>query len=332
MGYIPAMEKPKKVLFRCRLCPGDIVTLTAAVRDLHKAHPGKYLTGVDTTCAQLWHHNPYITWFKDEEESEVEVHEVHYPQINRSNQEPYHFIHGYAMDIADKLNIPKFKITEFKGDIHLHPNEKVWMSQVQEITGTNEPFWIICAGGKYDFTIKWWEHKRYQEVVNHFKGKIRFVQVGEERHNHLPLENVIDLRGKTDLRQLTRLVYHSQGVLCGVTSLMHLAAAVPTKYTLNRPCVVVAGGREPMHWEAYPFHQYIHTIGALKCCAHGGCWKARTKPIGDGDRKDELLCLDVVNDSLPRCMDMITSAEVIRRIEMYFNGGIIEYLENEKSI
>jgi hypothetical protein len=30
-------------------------------------------------------------------------------------------------------------------------------------------------------------------------------------------------RGRTDLRQLVRLVYHAQGVLCPVTLLMHLA-------------------------------------------------------------------------------------------------------------
>jgi len=32
--------------------------------------------------------------------------------------------------------------------------------------------------------------------------------------------------------------------------------------------------------------------------------------------------VDPVGD-LPRCMDMITSAEVIRRIEMYFQGGAL---------
>jgi len=30
--------------------------------------------------------------------------------------------------------------------------------------------------------------------------------------------------------------------------------------------------------------------------------------------------------NLPRCMDMITAEEVIRRIEWYFDGGAIEYL------
>ena len=123
--------------------------------------------------------------------------------------------------------------------------------------------------------------------------------MGEAGHHHPPLRNVLDLRGQTDLRQLVRLVYHAQGVLCPVTLLMHLAAAVETPPGMpkNRPCVVIAGGREPAQWEAYPHHQYIHTNGALMCCDHGGCWKSRVVPLGDGDEKDEPrnLCVNVVH-------------------------------------
>ena len=91
------------------------------------------------------------------------------------------------------------------------------------------PFWIVVAGGKFDYTIKWWDHDRFQQVVDHFRGRILFVQVGEAVHDHPPLRDVIDLRGRTDLRQLVRLVYHAQGVLCPVTLLMHLAAAVESR-------------------------------------------------------------------------------------------------------
>jgi len=64
---------------------------------------------------------------------------------------------------------------------------------------------------------------------------------------------------------------------------MHLASAVESKISKkhNRACVVIAGGREPVHWEAYPTHQFIHTIGALSCCQNGGCWRSRTIPLGD---------------------------------------------------
>ena len=91
--------------------------------------------------------------------------------------------------------------------------------------------------------------------------------------------------------------------------------------------MVVAGGREPPHWTAYPHHQFIHTVGALACCDDGGCWKSRTLPLGDGDEKDRPgeLCVDVVGN-LPRCMDMISAEEVCRRIEMYYRGGVLRPL------
>lgn len=134
------------------------------------------------------------------------------------------------------------------------------MSQVEEL-GFRGRFWIMMAGGKYDFTAKWWNPDFYQEVVDHFQGRIQFVQCGEAGHWHPPLKGVINLIGKTDTRQFVRLMYHADGVVCPVTFAMHLAAAVEMKpgRPKNRACVVIAGGREPSHWEAYPHHQFIHT-------------------------------------------------------------------------
>jgi ADP-heptose:LPS heptosyltransferase len=317
----------KKFIFTNYQSPGDVTMLTAAVRDLHRCHPNQFITDVRTACPHLWENNPYLTSLK-ENDPQVQVLPCEYPLIHRSNQTPVHFIYGFAEFLNQKLNL-QIKPTEFKGDIHISEKEKSWYSQVREIIGQDLPFWVIVAGGKNDFTTKWWAPDRFQNVVDHFRHKILFVQVGEKKHRHPALTGVIDLRGKTDLRQLVRLVYHSQGVLCPVTLLMHLAAAIEVKGGTPkcRPCVVVAGGREPSQWEAYPHHQFIHTNGSLKCCDFGGCWKSRTVPLGDGDEKDrpENLCVDVVR-KLPRCLDMITTDHVIQRLEMYFDGGAVEYL------
>ena len=317
----------RKLILKCGLSPGDIVMLTAAVRDLHHCYPGQFATDVRTLCPDLWDNNPHLTSLS-EDDPETEQIDCLYPLIDRCNESPYHCLHGFIEFLNDRLHLA-IKPTVFKGDIHLSGQERAWYSQVREVTGEGTPFWIIAAGGKYDLTIKWWQAERYQEVVNHFRGQIQFVQVGGDGHHHPKLKGVIDLRGQTSLRELIRLVYHSQGVLCSVTALMHLAAAVETKrgQPANRPCVAVAGGREPAHWEAYPDHQFIHTNGALRCCANGGCWKDRTARLRDGDERDKRdhLCVDVIK-GLPRCMDLITPAEVIRRIELYFKGGAIRQL------
>lgn len=314
----------RKLILRNHLSPGDILMLTAAVRDLHRTHPRQFQTDVRTPCPALWEHNPYITPMK-ESDAEVEVIDCHYPLIHQSNQLPYHFIHAFRLFLAEHLKV-KIRPHAFKGDIHLHGQEKAWMSQVDEITGNYDtPFWLIVSGGKSDFTAKWWDPKRCQAVVDHFQGRLQFVQCGarDAGHKHPVLNGVIDLVGKTDLRQMVRLMYHANGVICPVTMHMHLAAAVETKQgrPRNRPCVVIAGGREPSQWEAYPHHQYLHTNGSLRCCDDGGCWKSRIEPLGDGDEKDRSLCEYPIRLSsgqmLPKCLDLITAEAVIAAVERY---------------
>jgi len=317
----------RKLILKSGFSPGDIVMLTAAVRDLHHWYPGQFLTDVRTLCPGLWENNPHLTPLA-EDAPEVELIDCSYPLIDHCNEAPYHCLHGFIDFLNQRLGLT-IRPTAFKGDIHLSDLERSWYSQVHEAIGQDTPFCIVAAGGKYDVTIKWWRTERYQKVVDYFRGKILFAQVGELGHHHPKLEGVIDLRGQTNLRELVRLVYHSEGVLCSVTALMHLAAAVEIKggAPRNRPCVVVAGGREPAHWEAYPDHQFVHTNGALPCCAAGGCWKDRVLPLGDGDKRDrpDHLCVDVV-DHLPRCMDMISPEEIIRRVELYYSGRVLKYL------
>lgn len=341
--------------------------MTAAVRDLHRAHPGKFITDVYTSVGEIWENNPYITRLPyrverlgDQTEPEndreklvptrdlkiivedpdIEVYDCGYDgeyqaSINRSNQNAYHFIHGYAQDLEQKLGV-RVPVTEFKGDIHISQQEKVWMNQVQEL-GIYDNFWLVFSGGKYDYTAKWWNPQSYQAVVDHFKNRILFVQCGDPSHFHPPLDGVLNLVGKTSARQLIRLMYHASGVICPVTFAMHLAAAVPTrtfdqhgnKMPAHRPCIVLAGGREAMHWEAYPHHQFMHTVGALPCCTRGGCWKSRCQPVGDGDPKDENLCDFPVKVSetlqIGKCQTMITPQMVCESISFFYEGGLLRY-------
>ncbi|MBI3417902.1 MAG: hypothetical protein HY043_21625 [Verrucomicrobia bacterium] len=315
----------RKFLFKSHFSLGDTVLLTAAVRDLHKTFPRAFAMDVRTGFAELWANNPYLTPLDDYDPA-VSVVQCEMPLVDRSHESACHCLHGFV-DFFNRYLGTSIKPTQFKGDLHLTRSEKTRRSQVHELVGADVPFWIISAGGKLDYTIKLWEAARYQEVVDHFRGRIQFIQVGDAAHFHPKLKGVIDLRGKTTVRELVRLVYHAQGAVCGVTGLMHLAAAVPVRPGRHhtRPCVVVAGGRESPHWEAYPGHQFIHTVGALSCCATGGCWRARALPLGDGDEMDKNLCVDV-RGVLPRCMDMISSAEVVRRIETFFDGGVANYL------
>jgi ADP-heptose:LPS heptosyltransferase len=321
-------NRQRKVILRNHQSPGDILMLTAAVRDLKLSHP-TILVDVRTSTGEIWENNPYLTPI-DEKEENVEVYKVGYPLINTSNQGQHHFIHGFRYDLEDKLKL-KIKPTAFKGTIFLSEQEKSWTSQIED-KGIVNDFWIIMAGGKYDFTAKWWNPDYYQEVVNHFKDRITFVQCGEKKHHHPKLKGAVNLIGETDFRQFIRLIYHSVGVLCPVTFAMHAAEAIESKKGLkHRPCVVISGGREPSQWEKYPHHRFLETNGAMDCCDDGGCWRSRCQKVGDGDDKDDKnVCVYPIelksrNLSIPKCMNMIKPADVIRSIEMYYEGGILKY-------
>lgn len=313
--------RPQKLILRNFQSPGDLMMLTAAVRDLHRCYPGRFLTDVRTSCPELFWHNPHITPI-DENERGVRVMDCQYPLIHQSNEASFHFIYAFVDFLNRELQLD-IRPTAFRGDIHLAASERRRPAALRDRLD-DLPIWIICAGGKYDYTIKWWSRRRYQQIVDHFRGRLVFVQVGESGHYHPPLTGVVDLRGRTSLRELIRLTYHAAGVVCGVTFLMHLAAAVPQPRgrRSGRAGVIIAGGREPPHWEAYPTHQFLHTVGLLPCCATGGCWRSRTVPLGDGEGHDQpdRLCLRVVN-GLPRCMDLITAEKVCATIESCLEAG-----------
>ena len=286
-----------------------MVMLSAAIRDLQTAHPGCFAVDVRTPHPDLWRNNPHLTAIPD---GDSEAIEAHYPLIQQSNQGAHHFVHAYRQYLETKLGvvIPQ---GAFRGDIHLTAEEK-------STRPIKAPYWVIGAGGKRDFTAKWWDPQRWQAVVNHFAGKVKFVQVGDSRDVHPALSGVIDMRGKTSLRDLIVLIHHSAGVLCHVTSFMHLSAALPLEGGRIRPCVVVAGGREPSHWERYPGHAFLDTIGQLPCCASGGCWKARVVPGLGGDH-DKSLCTMPVEIRkgvhLPECLNRIQPADVITAMERF---------------
>jgi ADP-heptose:LPS heptosyltransferase len=231
----------RRLILKSFQSPGDVVMLTAAVRDLHAAAPGQFQTDVRTSTDGLWENNPYLTKLRDNEPG-VESFDVHYPLVHQSNQRPYHFLHGYTQFLEQKLGL-RIPVTKFAGDIHLNAEEK----SSPPLNGHSLPdrFWIVIAGGKYDFTAKWWNPASYQQVVDTFRGRIEFVQCGEAGHWHPPLNGVVNLIGKTSLREFVRLMHHAGGVVCPVTFAMHLAAAVETRpgWPKYRPCVVIAGGR-----------------------------------------------------------------------------------------
>lgn len=301
---------PSPILLRTDQMPGDTVVMTAAIYSLHRAHPGKYLTAVESPYPEVFKHNPDVIksnmwkgrtlqWVQD---SNYKILQMHYPAIHQCNDRGIHFMQGWCEHISAALGINVPLLTD---------RPRLYFPDPDPPT---EDYWVVCSGGKQDFTNKLWGWVKYQEVVARC-STIEFIQVGDKVEDQPRLRGTEDMVGKTTLRQLFDLVRRARGVLCGVSLLMHVAAA------LDKPCVVIAGGREPVAWNAYPKQQYVHTVGVLPCRSvqgHAGraCWRSRTVPLGDGSFYDRDLCERPVDGS-PQCMEMIEPEEIARLILRY---------------
>ena len=219
-------------------------------------------------------------------------------------------------------------------DIFLTEQEKSY-DMIKDVYGV-EKYWLIAPGGKTDCTCKIWDWRRFQKVVDHFDGLIKFVTIGKSEHVLERLDNVIDLTDKfnKDIRSLLPLTYHAEGCVSGVTFLMHLAAAMPPKRKNERkPCVSIYGGREPTSFTAYCNHQILHTNGAFDCCDNGGCWHSRVVPLGTSPSRNTRICRNPLLDNgrtIPACMNAITSDDVIRSLEKYYDGNIYSYMKPQK--
>jgi len=51
----------RRLILRSFQSPGDVLMLTAAVRDLHAAYPGEFETDVRTSADAIWENNPHVT-------------------------------------------------------------------------------------------------------------------------------------------------------------------------------------------------------------------------------------------------------------------------------
>lgn len=143
---------------------------------------------------------------------------------------------------------------------------------------------VIQSGGLsaiFPMRNKMWFPERFQGVVDELRRDIEFVQLGSAADPEL--SNVLDLRGKTSIRQSASILHHARAYIGTVGFLMHLARAVEC------PSVIVYGGREAPWQSGYTGN--INLYNGLPCSP---CWRWNSC---DFERK---------------CMTDITIAEVVR--------------------
>jgi hypothetical protein len=324
-------------LIHSRWALGDTVCMTALARDFHAAYGRQHQLAVAGNYSPVWFHNPYVLALgktgpapsnakRVSLEHQHAVHDANYggPRI--------HFLRCFY-DIFNKQTGLQVPILRPHGDLHLAGKETMPLYKGR--------YWVLAAGHKRDVTIKQWGYAAWQALVDRLRGAgLNLVQTGSTatRCYNPKLQGVTDAVGCTqNERDLFSLIAHADGVVCGVSAAMHIAAA------FEKPCVVLAGGREAPWWEHYTDryngfgpqakmrmeHKFLHTVGELACCRDSkqsprGCWKHWVTPptVLPRNKWHGKMCADVVQDHehselRPRCIAMITPEDAARAVLSY---------------
>src|SRR4030042_146958 len=289
----------KEIVFRNRQRIGDTLMFTCGVRDFKRAFP-EARVNVVSTAGHIWDYNPYLDrTLIPTDENTVKIGPGFL--TNASNRIDWHFANAYRVSIEEalKVHIPQ---GESRPDIWFTEEEYNAPRVIKQ------PYWIIVVNGEKGWGCKMYPFERWQEFVNQ-NPEITFVQAGTREDNPPRLQgsNVLDhvgmtQDGNTGIRDLFKLFLNAEGSIGLVSFHMHLSGA------LYKPCVVVAGAREPVSFTRYPGHQYLATDGCLPC-AVTACWHCDIKA-----------CPHLINQ-VPQCVDIISPDDLTRALRSYYKGG-----------
>lgn len=292
---------------------------------------------VETNFMPIWDNNPHLDEFPVED---MTLGWGPGTGTQTSNSSGLHACSSYRTSLLERLARFGVKIAQGVSipEIYLSKEEVNMEAEI------DRRYWLITTGGKTDYDSKLWHYDRWQEVVN-ARPDITFVQIGSLGDYHPVLEgaNVINMLGATEsaedytpdindgMRRLFRLFYHCDGSLGIVSAQMHIAAA------FEKPCVVVAGAREPASFEAYPYHRYLHNQGAMLCPKAGKETVGCTSPIKSCWRRKINACPNkrvmktaYGDQRVAKCIEMISVSDVLRAMQTYYDGGRLQPLHEPR--
>ncbi|MDB5143941.1 MAG: ADP-heptose:LPS heptosyltransferase-like [Mucilaginibacter sp.] len=135
-------------------------------------------------------------------------------------------------------------------------NGRIFSQQI--VIGTS------TTGAQMAMRNKEWIPERYQQIVDRFSHKYKFIQLGSQ--DDPPLSNVLDLRGKTTIRESAAILKNSLLMITHVGFMMHLARAV------DCCSVIVYGGREKPEQSGYSCFRNIYSdVECSPCWMHNKC-------------------------------------------------------------
>ena len=299
-----------KILFKNKYVLGDAAEDLIALHHLHLSHPDVGIN-FDGCGRELFDNVPWINRAITEGTAD-KVCDLTQSLIHGCNSTAVHVVRCIEHDIAAATGLA-IRVLPLSLPICFTAKEQEDTTLWRNVGLAEKGYWVVDAGGKADTTTKIWPRDYFQEVIDRTRHAIQWAQIGLPSDLHRPLENCVNLIGKTPkIRDLCRVIWRSAGVLTGISAPLHLAT-MPMRDSNNlRPCVVVGGGREPASYTLYPNHHHFSAVGSLPCCRNGGCWKANVMPRNGG--RDCERPTEVGGQECGQCMADIKPREVADKI------------------
>jgi ADP-heptose:LPS heptosyltransferase len=276
------------------------------MRALHQTYPGKFETDVRTSYPAILKFNPFLTKLKLSDAKIIQP--TRHMLCTKDIRLPIPLIYSYTKGLGRELGI-ELEQTHNQPNLYLSTDEEKWEPPIPQ------PFWLVNACTNPTSATKYWNG--YQAVINHFKNKATFIQIGRGEYQHHKLAGAVDMIGNMTLRELIIWVSKCQGAIGPTGLLQHLCAA------FDKPYFCIVGGVVSASLIQYPQQQTFHTIGQLPCCHKAGCLRKRlVAPPEPG--LGQIPCsypLRKQGMEIATCMDLIKPTEVILAIQRFLTAS-----------
>lgn len=239
--------------------PGDDLMCTAVLREMRRR--GYRSIWMMSRFPELFEGNPDI--------DRVVAHDARYDRYAQWMGGRSYYVHYGGHDHErDQSPIPQQHIIasmcascELTGEVTLRPY--LHLTDGERAAGRLAPRQIVLHSSGLSahsaMRNKEWVEGRMQQVVDALRDEYTIVQLGAATDP--ALDGVVDLRGRTTMRQSAAIIAGSVLTVAQVGFLMHLTRAV------DRPAVIIYGGREQPWQTGYSCNTNLFT--SLPCAP---CW------------------------------------------------------------
>jgi len=251
--------RPGHILHFYGNTPGDDLMCTAVLREMRRR--GYRSLWMMSRFPELFEGNPDV--------DRVVPHDERYDRYAQWMGGRSWYVHYGGHDHErDQSPIPQQHIIasmcascELTGEVTLRPY--LHLTDDERAAGRLAPRQIVLHSSGLSahsaMRNKEWVEGRMQEVVNALRDEYTIVQLGAATDPGL--DGVVDLRGRTSMRQSAAIIASSVLTVAQVGFLMHLTRAV------DRPAVIIYGGREQPWQTGYSCNTNLFT--SLSCAP---CW------------------------------------------------------------